>query len=335
MYLGPDGAVVRDPDDLSRIRALAIPPAWKEVWICPVDNGHLQATGRDSKGRKQYRYHSHWRQTRDEAKYSKVMAFGRSLPAIRRRVRRDLRLPGLPREKVLATVVRLLESTLIRVGNIEYARENGSFGLTTMRRRHVRVRGSSLAFQFRGKSGRFHRISIEDRRLAKIVKRCRDIPGHELFQYLDEQSEPKTIDSSDVNEYLREITGQDFTAKDFRTWAGTLSAATALQKTSAFASEREAKRNIVQVIEAVAQELGNTPAICRKCYIHPAILDAYLEGVTLMRHNRSTGSGNDRSATPISGLRSAEAALLSLLRLQARRAPIGADSSHPKALRAA
>jgi DNA topoisomerase-1 len=277
-YIGLDGRPIHDPDTLKRIRSLAIPPAYTDVWICPNPRGHLQATGRDARGRKQYRYHPHWRQVRDETKYNRMIAFGRALPAIRAGIDHDLSLPGLPREKVLAGVVRLLETTLIRVGNQEYARANKSFGLTTMRDRHVTIDGATVRFQFRGKSGRKHVVNLNDRRLARIVKRCRDLPGYELFQYVDEQGQQQTIGSGDVNEYLREISGQDFTAKDFRTWAGTVLAAQTLQDYESFDSAAQAKKNVARAIEQVAERLGNTPSICRKCYVHPAVLDAYLEG---------------------------------------------------------
>jgi DNA topoisomerase I len=269
-----EGKVIRDPTVLARIRSLAIPPAWREVWICPHDNGHLQATGRDARGRKQYRYHARWREVRDETKYGRMAAFAKALPRIRRRVRSDLALPGLPRDKVLATVVRLLETTRMRVGNEEYARANDSFGLTTLRTRQVRVRGSTMSFRFRGKSGVWHRFALNDRRLAKIVRRMRDLPGYELFQYLDEQGETRCIDSADVNEYLRAIAGEAFTSKDFRTWAGTVLAARALHQLG----EPRNKRRLVQAIELVSQQLGNTAAVCRKCYIHPGIIDAYFDG---------------------------------------------------------
>jgi DNA topoisomerase-1 len=277
-YIGRDDKPIRDPDELRRIKQLAIPPAWTDVWICPTPRGHIQATGRDARGRKQYRYHPRWREVRDETKYSRMIAFGQALPQLRQRIERDLALAGLPRKKLLATVVQLLETTLIRVGNTEYARENQSFGLTTMRNRHVDVAGAKLSFRFRGKSGKVHMIALTDRRLARIVKRCRDLPGYELFQYLDEDGQPQTIDAADVNDYLREITGQDFTAKDFRTWAGTLLVALALKEFEPFDSNTQAKKNVVQAIEQVADRLGNTPAICRKCYVHPAVLDSYLEG---------------------------------------------------------
>jgi DNA topoisomerase-1 len=280
-YLDPDGKPIHDPDLLNRIKSLAIPPAWTDVWICPSPRGHIQATGRDARRRKQYRYHPKWRETRDETKYGRTIAFGRALPAIRARVERDMAQPGLPREKVLATVVKLLETTLIRVGNEEYARQNRSFGLTTLRDRHVKVDGSTLRFRFRAKSGKEHEITLRDRRLARLVKRCQDVPGQVLFQYLDADGERRTVESADVNAYLREITGEEFTAKDFRTWAGTVLAATALRELEAFDSDAQAKKNVVRAIEAVAQRLGNTPSVCRACYVHPAIIDAYFEGTTV------------------------------------------------------
>ncbi len=280
-YVQPDGQPVRDRDTLRRIRSLAIPPAWTDVWICLLANGHLQATGHDARGRKQYRYHPRWRAVRDETKYDRLIAFGQALPRIRARVEQDLAQPGLPRSKVLATVVRLLETTLIRVGNEEYARTNGSFGLTTLRNRHVSVEGESVRFSFRGKSGIRHTIRVDDRRLARIVQRCQDLPGQELFQYLDDDGTPRDIDSADVNAYLHEIAGQEFTAKDFRTWAGTVLAARALQEFESFDSQTQAKRNIVAAIESVSKRLGNTKAVCRKCYVHPAVLNAYLDGSLL------------------------------------------------------
>jgi DNA topoisomerase-1 len=276
-YRGANGRVIRDEAVLSRIRSLAIPPAWERVWICPAENGHLQATGHDAKGRKQYRYHPRWREIRDETKYGRVVAFARAMPRIRRRVRRDLALAGLPREKVLATVARLLETTFIRVGNDEYARENASFGLTTLRSRQVRVRGSRLHFRFRGKSGVEHRIQLADRRLAAIVRRMQDLPGEELFQYLDGEGATGTVTSDDVNRYLKESAGEEFTSKDFRTWAGTLLAAKALRARPS-SSGSEAKRNIAEAVSEVARQLGNTAAVCRKCYIHPAVFEAYADG---------------------------------------------------------
>jgi DNA topoisomerase-1 len=295
VYLDTTGRRVRDPDTLRRIRALAIPPAWTDVWICPVPTGHVQAVGRDARRRKQYRYHARWRATRDETKYARMIAFARSLPCIRTRVDEDLARPGLPREKVLATVVRLLESTLIRVGNEEYARANRSFGLTTLRDRHVDVDGAQVRFSFRGKGGKEHTIDVRDRRMARIVRRLQDLPGQELFQYVDDGGERRSIDSADVNAYLQQITGADFTAKDFRTWAGTVLAALALAEVRGFATQREAKRNIVRAIGRVATRLGNTPTICRRCYVHPEVLHAYLDGVTIRalktRTERAMGEG--------------------------------------------
>lgn len=277
-YVMPDGSTLRDAGELRRIQSLAIPPAWKNVWICQHANGHLQATGQDAKGRKQYRYHPAWRAERDATKYARMIAFGHALPGLRARVAEDLAQPGLPKEKVLATIVRLLETTLIRVGNEEYARENQSFGLTTLRVEHVQVDGATVHFGFRGKSGKRHAIDVKDKRLAHIVRRCRDLPGYELFQYLDENGEANTIDSLDVNEYLHRIAGEGFTAKDFRTWNGTLLAALALLDCGEFSNQTQAKRNINDAITAVSQQLGNTRAICRKCYVHPAVIECYLAG---------------------------------------------------------
>ena len=276
-YVAPDGAPVRDFATRRRITALAIPPAWTEVWICPTPVGHIQAVGRDARGRKQYRYHPRWRETRDATKYARMTLFARRLPRIRPRVARDLARPGLPREKVLATIVRLLETSLIRVGNVEYAETNGSFGLTTLRTRHVRVAGSSLRFEFRGKGGKRHVVDVADRRVARIVRQCQDLPGHELFQYVDEQGHRQLIGSADVNGYLREIAGEDFTAKDFRTWAGTVLALQAL-RSQAPTSEAEVKRTVASAIRTVATRLGNTPAVCRRCYVHPAVVAAYADG---------------------------------------------------------
>ena len=279
-YVMPNGKRV-PAAELARIKALVIPPAWTDVWICPDARGHLQATGRDARGRKQYRYHPRWREVRDEVKYGRLIAFAQALPRIRQKAESDLRKNHLPREKVLAAAVQLLEKTLIRVGNEEYARDNGSVGLTTMREKHATIKGARVRFEFRGKSGVEHAIDLQDARLARIIKAMRDLPGYELFQYLDEDGERQTIDSADVNDYLREISGQDFTAKDFRTWAGTVLAAKALSEAATFKSNAEAKRNIVKAIESVAKRLGNTQAVCRKCYIHPAILDAYMDGATI------------------------------------------------------
>lgn len=314
-YLAPDGTPVRDEDELKRIRSLAIPPAWTGVWICPHANGHIQATGRDAKNRKQYRYHAQWRSVRDESKYERMLSFGSALPRIRQQVNDALALPGLPREKVLATVVALLQETMIRIGNEEYARTNKSFGLTTLRNRHVEVSGREIEFHFRGKSGVMHTIRLRDPKLARIVKRIRELPGQELFQYIDDDGERRTIDSSDVNDYLRTLTGEDYTAKDFRTWSGTLLAALELQALQASASETEAKKNIVQAIANVAQRLGNTPAVCRKCYVHPAVLDCYLQGVmheTWDQLMKSVKAGDDPHALKVE-----EMAVLALL--QARR----------------
>jgi DNA topoisomerase-1 len=280
-YRGPDGQPVRDEATLRWIRRLAIPPAWCQVWISPFQDGHLLATGRDAKGRKQYRYHPRWRSLRDEAKFGRMLAFGRVLPRIRAEVDAELARPGLGKRKVLATVVRLLETTLIRVGNDEYARANKTFGLTTMRDRHFRAEGTRLRFSFRGKGGKRHQVALKSRRLANLVRRMRDLPGQELFQYVDEDGQPQPIDSADVNAFLHEVAGEAFTAKDFRTWAATVLAAWALQEFEAFDSQAAAKRNVTQAIERVAGRLGNTPAICRKSYVHPEIVGAYLDGSLL------------------------------------------------------
>jgi DNA topoisomerase I len=323
VYRSPDGALLRDTALLLRIRRLAVPPAWSEVWICSFEGGHIQATGRDARGRKQYRYHARFRAVRDETKYERLFDFVAALPKIRAQCERDLSLPGLPRAKVLAAVVRLLEQTLIRVGNEEYSRANQSFGLTTLRDRHARIQGSELSFRFRGKSGKEHKVSLNDRRLAKIVKRCRDLPGDELFQYLDEQGEQHTVDSADVNEYLRAVTGDEFSAKDFRTWAGTLYTALSLHELGGEHSERARKRRIKQAIVRTAERLGNTAAVCRKCYVHPGILDAYLAGRVVPR---VAGAGT-RASTRLSA---DERAVLLFLRQQLtltkrseRRAPLG------------
>jgi DNA topoisomerase I len=313
-YMGPDGSPVRDETTLQRIRRLAVPPAWTDVWIAPHPDAHLQATGRDARGRKQYRYHPRWREVRDRTKYERMIAFAEALPTIRDRIDAEMRLPGLPRAKVLATVVKLLETTLIRVGNREYAEDNKSFGLTTMRDRHVDIDGSTLRFEFTGKGGKKHSVRLRDRRLASIVKRCQEIRGQQLFQYIDEEGQRQAIDSADVNEYLREISGQSFTAKDFRTWAGTVLAAMALQEVEAFESEAEAKRNVVQAIERVARHLGNTAAICRKCYVHPHVIDDYMEG-TLVETLRQRANG----ALDLNGLAPEEAAVLSLLKRRLER----------------
>lgn len=281
-YIAPDSEEkIADDTTLRRIKSLAIPPAWTGVWICPIANGHLQASGRDARGRKQYRYHPRWREVRDETKYSRMIAFAEALPDIRERVEQDLGLPGLPREKVLAAVVRLLETTFIRIGNDEYARANNSFGLTTMQDRHVEVWGAKMRFHFRGKSGKFHNVELSDKRLARIVRMCRDIPGQELFQYVNGDGTPRDVGSADVNDYLREISGNDFTAKDFRTWAGTVLAAMALQEYGDVGSEKQRKQSVVRAVERVAERLGNTPSVCRKCYVHPAVIESYLDGTLL------------------------------------------------------
>jgi len=296
-YRAPGGGAVRDPETLRRIRSLAIPPAWRDVWICPVENGHIQAVGRDARGRKQYRYHPRWREVRDQSKFERVLAFGEALPRIRRRIAADLRRTGLSREKVLATVVRLLETTLIRVGNDEYAQQNGSYGLTTLHNRHAKVRGSQITFEFKGKSGIKHRIGLRDPRLAKLVRRCQELPGQDLFGYVDEQGIVRDVTSEDVNAYLREIAGETFSAKDFRTWSGTVMAAIALREFEKFTSAKEAKRNLVKAVEAVAKMLGNTAAVCRRCYIHPAVLDGYMAGQTIAA-SRGPAARRPRAAAP-------------------------------------
>jgi DNA topoisomerase-1 len=308
-YIGPDKIAVKDAKTLERIKSLVIPPAWTDVWISPLENGHLQATGRDVRGRKQSRYHPRWREVRDEAKYERLAVFAKSLPRIRRRVSHDLRLPGIARPKVLATIVRLLETTFIRVGNEEYVKQNGSYGLTTMRNGHAKVRGDTIQFSFKGKSGKEHCVEISDPRAARVVRRCQDLPGQELFQYSDENGEPHDVSSTDVNDYLREITGQEFTAKDFRTWAGTLLASQFLSQYEAHSTEAQAKRAIVQTVKAVAEKLGNTPAVCRKAYIHPGVLEASLEGSLL----RSLQTRPKQWARSCNGLRNGEAALFMFL----------------------
>ena len=314
-YVTPQGATVRAAADLQRIRSLAIPPAWRDVWICATSNGHLQATGRDARGRKQYRYHPRWREVRDESKYGRILEFAAALPQLRKRVAADLAGTSLSRNKVLAAVVQLLEKTLIRIGNDEYARDNQSFGLTTMRNRHARVSGSTVRFSFRGKSGKFHNVSFSDARLARIVRRCQELPGRELFQYLDDDGNVQDIGSADVNEYLRAVTGREFTAKDFRTWTGTVLAARALQEFAGFTSQSQAKRNVLAAVEAVAGILGNTRSVCRKCYIHPAIIDAYMDQTLTQALSIKAGQ---RLAQPGS-LSRTETAVLALLQRRLRR----------------
>jgi DNA topoisomerase-1 len=311
-YRDADGNVLRDRETLARIRSLAIPPAWTDVWICPYPNGHLQATGRDAKGRKQYRYHPRFRRGRDAAKFERLVAFANALPAIRSRVDEDLARPGLPKEKVLAAVVRLLELTLIRVGNEEYARLNRSFGLTTLRDRHADVEGSSIRFRFRGKSGRQHEVGLRDRRLAAIVRKCRDLPGQELFQYVARDGEPIDVGSDDVNDYLRSI-APDVTAKDFRTWAGTVLAFRALRALDRPATDGQAKKNVVAAIRETAELLGNTPAVCRQAYVHPVVVDAYLDD----RLRGALLHAAEESPTPPIGTTEAEEqAVVELLRRQ-------------------
>jgi DNA topoisomerase-1 len=312
-YHLPDGKLVRDIDTLKRIRSLAIPPAWTDVWICADPNGHLQATGQDARGRKQYRYHPRWREVRDEAKYSKLLIFSRALPKLRARVEEDLKRPGLTRERVLAAIVRLMDMTLFRIGNNEYAKENKSFGLTTLRDRHVAIEGSRIHISFRGKHGKHHETDINDRRLARIIKNCRDLPGYELFQYLDDKGDRHTVGSAEVNEYLREITGEEITAKDFRTWAGTKLAAEALREFELFDTEAERKKAVLRAVEKVAKHLGNTPAICRSCYIHPAVLDGYLDGSLLKSLAEET---RNYLAENIEGMSAEEAAVTAFLRVR-------------------
>lgn len=306
-YWGGNGKRITDDGVLARIKALAIPPAWTEVWICADKNGHLQATGRDAKGRKQYRYHTRWHERRGADKFGRLVTFGEALPRIRERVEADLSLHGLPREKVLATIIRLLDVAHIRIGNREYTRANHSFGLTTLRDKHVRINGSSLRFKFRGKGGIPHAIDLKDRRLARIVKRCQEVPGQELFQYLDDDGNPQDIGSHDVNDYLREISGQDFTAKDFRTWGGTLLALQAFQAIGPCESRTQARQNAVRVVRRVAEQLGNTPAVCKKYYIYPALVEAFLEGTLFDRLD-------SQPPTNIPGLEADEDVLIGLVK---------------------
>ena len=308
-YHDTAGKRIKDEATLTRIRKLAIPPAYTDVWISPDANGHLQATGRDGRKRKQYRYHADWRQVRDDTKYARLMEFGKALPSLREKLSKDMGLPGLSRQKVLAAVVRLLETTLIRIGNEEYEKQNKSFGLTTLKDRHVKVDGGKVRFKFLGKSKVNHDITLSDRRLATIVKKCRDIPGQALFQYYDEEGQRHSIGSADVNAYLHEVTGQDFTAKDFRTWAGTVLATLALQAFEMADSATAAKHNIVEAVKNVSQRLGNTPSVCRKCYIHPAVLDSYLEGTLLDSLRQKTHA----ALADMEGLKAEEGAVLAFL----------------------
>jgi DNA topoisomerase-1 len=316
-YIGPDGKVIRNAAELKRIASLAVPPAWTDVWICSHPRGHLQATGRDAKGRKQYRYHHDWRLTRDETKFDRMQGFAGALPGIRRRTRADLDRPGLPRNKVLAAIVQLLEKSLIRVGNEEYVRQNQSFGLTTLRNRHVRVNGGTLRFQFRGKSGIRHSVDVNDRRLARVVKQCRDLPGQELFQYVDDHGDLQPVDSGDINSYLKEVTGEEFTAKDFRTWSGTVLALTALREFDPASSRTQGEKNVVLAIEAVAKLLGNTRTVCRKSYVHPGLVDCYLDGSMERVLDRRSKAARKNMA----GLRADEVAVLTMLKYVQAREP--------------
>jgi DNA topoisomerase-1 len=329
VYRSPAGKAIRDPAEIRRIRSLAVPPAWRDVWICPLPNGHLQATGRDARGRKQHRYHPDWRAIRDQNKYDKLLAFARQLPAIRRQVRKDLALPGLPRAKVLATVIRLLETGMIRVGNEEYARQNNSFGLATLRNRHVDVSGQTIRFEFRGKSGVRHAFDLKDRALARIIKQCRDLPGQELFQYIDENGERCTIGSGDVNDYLRAVAGDDFSSKDFRTWAGTVLAARSLRQVYA-SSGKVTKKAITQAIESVARQLGNTVAVCRKCYIHPAVIDAYKAGAL----NQALNPAQQQLPSYSARLKKEEAAVLAMLKASRRLRHAQSEENLGRRLRA-
>jgi DNA topoisomerase-1 len=314
-YVTTQGSTLRNQAELNRIRALVIPPAWRDVWICSNPLGHLQATGRDARGRKQHRYHPRWRQVRDEAKYGRILEFAAALPSVRRHVEADVAKPGLSRRKVVAAVVQLLEKTLIRVGNDEYARDNHSFGLTTMQDGHAKVSGSTIRFRFKGKSGKFHDVAFSDARLARIVRKCQELPGRELFQYLDDEGAPQDIGSADVNEYLKEITGSDFTAKDFRTWNGTVLAACALCEMSQFTSDAHAKRNILKAIDAVAGILGNTRSVCRKCYVHPSVIDAYMDRTLAQALRRQNGHRVAASGS----LSRVESSVLALLQRRIRR----------------
>lgn len=314
-YVTAQGSTIRGKE-LERIKALAIPPAWRDVWVCPDASGHLQATGRDARGRKQHRYHPRWRKVRDQAKYEHILEFAAALPGLRKRAAADLSGPALSRRKVVAAVVQLLEKTLVRVGNDEYARDNESFGLTTMRDKHAHITRSTIRFQFKGKSGKFHDIEFSDARLARIVRRCQELPGRELFQYLDDAGDVQDIGSADVNEYVREVTGRDFTAKDFRTWIGTVLAAKALQEMKEFTSTTQAKRNVLKAVEAVAEMLGNTRSVCRKCYIHPAIIDSYMDRTLAQTLSARAGA---RLALSSKSLSRTETAVLALLQRRLRR----------------
>ncbi len=330
-YARPDGTKLSDPQVVKRIRSAAIPPAWTDVRISPFADGHIQATGRDAKGRKQYRYHPLFREVRESTKYEHVVAFGNALPTIRAKVREHMALRGLPREKVLATVVHLLETTLIRVGNDDYAKQNRSYGLTTLKNRHVAIEGSEVRFRFTGKSGKQWSLKVNDRRVAKIIKACQELPGQELLQYVEKDGTQQDVTSNDVNAYLKEITGQDITAKDFRTWAGTVLAALALKELESFDTAAQAKNNLRAAIERVAARLGNTPTICRKCYIHPEVLNSYLDGNLALEIKSEVES---ELRNELAGLQPEEAAVLAMLRARLKQAVDGSalvflDSSAP------
>lgn len=332
-YQLPSGNVLSKASELARIRALAVPPAWVEVWICLTASGHIQATGRDDQGRKQYRYHNAWRELRDENKYDRILDFARLLPRIRRQVERDMSARGAPtKAKVLATVVSLLDKTLIRIGNREYARQNDSYGLTTLRNRHLAVKGSELRFHFKGKSGKVWRLNVRDRRIARVVRGIQELPGQHLFQYVDEDGASRAVTSGDVNGYLREISGEEVSAKDFRTWAGTVLAVLALAAAGPFETQTQSKMNVRRAIEAVATKLGNTVAVCRKCYVHPEVIDCYLEGALPVVQ----ANGNAR---PLRGLPPEEKAVLTLLekrlRPKRRRSRARRPSTNGAALRKA
>jgi DNA topoisomerase-1 len=311
-YFDVDSHAVRDRETLGRIRSLVLPPAWQSVWICPFSDGHLQATGVDARGRRQYRYHPHYRRIRNHTKFHRMLDFAKALPKIRAHVEKNLKLPGLPRPKVIATIVKLLETTFIRVGNEEYAQENSSFGLTTLRDRHVRIEGGTLRLQFRGKSAQMHDVAVEDKRLARIIRDCRDLPGYELFQYVDDLGEIHSVDSSDVNGYLHEISGEEFTAKDFRTWAGTIQTALVLAESEVASSESAAKRTIVAAIKQTAARLGNRPATCRNYYVHPTVIDSWLDG-TLPTALKAYANGSAANHD-FAGLHPEEASVIALIR---------------------
>lgn len=317
-YIRPDGSKLSDRDAIRRVKALAIPPAWEDVWISPFADGHVQATGRDAKGRKQYRYHARFREVRDSTKYEHVVQFAHSLPAIRQKVREHMALRGLPREKILATVVHLLETTLIRVGNDDYAKQNNSYGLTTLKTRHVVVEGTEVRFRFTGKSGKQWSLRVRDRRVAKIIRACQELPGQELIQYIDDDGKPQDVTSSDVNAYLKEITGKEITAKDFRTWAGTVLAVVALNEMKSFDSAAQAKRNLRAAIEKVSARLGNTATICRKCYVHPEVLNSYMDGNLVLEIK------SEELRDTLADLKPEEAAVLTLLRTRLAKEVEGA-----------